>query len=211
MSPARSPRPPDAASPLSSRRRLWLTMGAFVGLLGIGVWLVFAKLPSFLQQQEAAGGTTPATAAKSGDARKIQATLFYVTEDGAELMPVGREVLYGASPSEQAKYIVEAQVAAPPGGMVSAIAANTKVRSVFLGSKGDAYVDLGAEAATSHTGGSLNEALAVFAIVNALSANLQGVTSVQILVDGKEVDTLAGHVDLRQPLARAAKWVRKAQ
>ena len=108
-----------------------------------------------------------------------------------------------------------------PGGMkararftyatVSAIAADTKVRGVFLGSRGDAYVDLGGESVAGHTGGSLNEALAVFAIVNALVSNLPGVTSVQILVDGKEVDTLAGHIDLRQPLSRASKWVRKGQ
>jgi hypothetical protein len=28
-----------------------------------------------------------------------------------------------------------------------------------------------------------------------------------MLVDGKEVDTLAGHVDLRNPLGRNATWV----
>ena len=32
-------------------------------------------------------------------------------------------------------------------------------------------------------------------------------TAVQILVDGREVDTLAGHVDLRRPLERNMKWV----
>ena len=32
--------------------------------------------------------------------------------------------------------------------------------------------------------------------------NLPAVTGVQILIDGKEVDTLAGHVDLRRPLRR---------
>ena len=32
-------------------------------------------------------------------------------------------------------------------------------------------------------------------------------TRVQILIDGKEVDTLAGHVDLRRPLAKSLEWV----
>ena len=39
-------------------------------------------------------------------------------------------------------------------------------------------------------------------IVHALTFNLPAVTSVQLLVDGKEVDTLAGHVDLRRPLSK---------
>jgi hypothetical protein len=33
------------------------------------------------------------------------------------------------------------------------------------------------------------------------------VSSVQILIDGHEVDTLAGHVDLRRPLTRNPAWV----
>ena len=34
------------------------------------------------------------------------------------------------------------------------------------------------------------------------------ISRVQILVDGKEVDTLAGHVDLRHPLEKNLKWVK---
>jgi flagellar basal body-associated protein FliL len=206
---------PSAMSKLPPRRRLWIMIGTGVALLLAGVWLVFAKLPSFLTRST--GDATPASkaagssGAPAAEGRKIQATLFYVSDDGAELIPVNREVPYGASASEQARHIVEAQVAAAPQGYVSAIAAGTTVRSVFLAGRGEAYVDLSPEAAAAHSGGSLNEALAVFAIVNALTANLADVTSVQILVNGKEVDTLAGHIDLRQPLSQGTKWVRKAQ
>jgi hypothetical protein len=30
---------------------------------------------------------------------------------------------------------------------------------------------------------------------------------VQLLVDGKEVDTLAGHVDVRRPLLKNLDWI----
>ena len=63
----------------------------------------------------------------------------------------------------------------------------------------------------SYPGGSLNEMLTVYTIVEALTANLPAVSAVQILVDGHEVDTLAGHVDLRQPLRPAAQWVERPQ
>jgi hypothetical protein len=36
------------------------------------------------------------------------------------------------------------------------------------------------------------------------------VTAVQILVDGHEVDTLAGHVDLRRPLAKSTLMIQAA-
>jgi len=43
--------------------------------------------------------------------------------------------------------------------------------------------------------------------VRSFCLNLPAVTAVQLLVDGKEVDTLAGHVDLRRPLAKNLTWV----
>jgi hypothetical protein len=43
--------------------------------------------------------------------------------------------------------------------------------------------------------------------VNALTSNLPAITSVQILIEGREVDTLAGHLDLRRPIEPDARWV----
>ena len=178
-------------------------------LVGIGLWLVLALLPGILSRQP----ETPASGStgNAADGRRIQANLFYVSEDGGELVSVVREVPLGATPAEQARRIVEAQVSRPSDGNVSAIPGGTKVRAVFLGSHGDAYVDLSSDAALGHGGGTLDEALAVFAIVNAITSNLPDVTAVQILVDGKEVDSLAGHLDLRQPIRRATDWIRKGQ
>ena len=47
--------------------------------------------------------------------------------------------------------------------------------------------------------------------MNAVTANLPDVTAVQILVDGKEVDSLAGHIDFGKPIGRANDWIRKGQ
>jgi hypothetical protein len=41
--------------------------------------------------------------------------------------------------------------------------------------------------------------------------NLPAVSTVQVLVDGKEVDTLAGHVDLRRPLVKNLTWVEQTE
>jgi len=103
-----------------------------------------------------------------------------------------------------------AQVKAPPPGFVSAIPEGTAVRGVFMGGHGELYVDLTPEV-LKHPGGSLDEALAVYAIVQAVTTSLPDVTAVQILIDGKEVDSLAGHIDLREPIGKSDAWVRKGQ
>jgi hypothetical protein len=69
-------------------------------------------------------------------------------------------------------------------------------------SRNEAFVDLDATVRDKHPGGSLNELFTVYTIVNAVTANLREVQSVQLLIDGREVDTLAGHVDLRRPLRK---------
>ena len=156
--------------------------------------------------------TTPDDAAApadtaAADARKIRARLFYVDELGTGLQGVEQEVLYGATTAEQARRIVEAQIGPAPAPHVSAIPANTKLRTVFFTKAGEVYVDLSADLQANHPGGTTNETLTVYALVSALTANLPAVTGVQILVEGKEVETLAGHLDLRRPIEQDLKWI----
>jgi len=158
--------------------------------------------------------TTARTAAPAAAApvpappgRKIKARLFYVSEDGVGLTSVERDVAYGEGADEQAREILAAQIAPAVAPLVSAVPPGTTLRAVFITKSGDAYVDLSREARTAHPGGTVNELLTVYTMVNALTANLPAVTAVQLLIDGKEVDTLSGHVDLRRPLAKNAAWI----
>ena len=106
---------------------------------------------------------------------------------------------------------MQAQLAPVTDPLVSAIPAGTMLRAIFLTPQGQAFVDLSADVSSAHPGGSLSELLTIYTIVDALTSNLPAITSVQLLVDGKEVDTLAGHIDLRHPLRRSLKWVRRGQ
>ena len=78
---------------------------------------------------------------------------------------------------------------------------------MFISEAGEAYVDLSKDVSTAHSGGTLDELLTIYTLVNALTENLPAITAVQVLVDGKEVETLAGHVNLRRPLAKNLAWV----
>ena len=89
----------------------------------------------------------------------------------------------------------------------SAIPLGTKLQALFITNTGEAFVDVSPEIMFAHPGGSLNEMLTIYTLVDALTANMPAVTSVQLLVNGKEIETLAGHVDLRRPLARNMEWV----
>jgi hypothetical protein len=194
---------------LTPRRALTIGALAIVAVL-VGA-LMFWQLPRWTSRA-ASRATTRASAAPSPIApvppgRKIKARLFYVAEDGLRLTSVERDIAYGEGTSEQAREIVAAQIAPVVEPLVSAVPPGTTLRAVFLTQGGEAYVDLSRDVKATHPGGTQNELLTVYTIVNALTVNLPAVTAVQVLVDGKEVDTLSGHVDLRQPLAKNLNWV----
>lgn len=186
-----------------SRRMAGLLAIAIVAIAG--AWLLFVVLPRWSQREPARQSPTqPAPAAE----RKITATLYYVSEDGMSLVGVQREVPFGDSVLEQARHIVEAQMGPAPAPLASAIPAGTTVRALYVTERGDAFVDLSADARTKHTGGALDELFTVYTIVDALTVNLPSIARVQILIEGKEVDTLAGHVDLRHPLQKNLQWIK---
>lgn len=189
-----------------------MTRGRVIGLalggvsLGVLVlaafWAIFVGVPRWLGGTPEDPSPAAVTAGPDSLAPKIKARLFYVADDGLRLMSIEQDVPYARQTSDQAREILNAQLAPVPEPLLSAIPAGTVLRAVYVTPQGDAFVDLSQDAATSHPGGSLNELLTIYTVVHALTFNLPAITAVQLLVDGKEVDTLGGHIDLRRPLAK---------
>jgi spore germination protein GerM len=177
-------------------RRDVIIYGSLAAVLCAALLALFFVGPRWLSTPPAAEQAAGPAAA----ARKIHARLFYVDADGEHLTAVEQEVLYGEGTTQQAQRIVEASLAAAPAPHVSAIPAGTQLKALYLTPKGEAFVDLSSEVQKNHAGGTTAEILTVYALVDALTVNLPAITGVQLLVDGKEIDTLAGHLDLRRPL-----------
>ena len=188
-----------------TRLRILIAVAALILAFGVG-WIVRQSTRQGDPASPSAAAPQPVGAVAAAE-RKITATLFYISEDGMALRPVQREVAFGDPVTEQARRIIEAQLAAAPQPLASAIPDGTQLRALYISDRGDAFVDLSGEITNKHTGGALDELFTVYAIINALTVNLPAITRVQILIDGKEADTLAGHVDLRQPLSKNMKWI----
>ncbi len=187
------------------KRNYWIfvTLGAAAAL---GAWVLFVGLPRWYPPDTlpAATGTTTGT---SPAGARVDTTLFYISDDGMQLVEFERRLEQRAEPAAQARVILEAQLADPPAPLLSPIPPGTRLLALYLTERGDAFVDLSEEVALGHSGGSLEELFTVYAIVNALTTNLPAINAVQILINGREVDTLVGHVDLQRPLERNMQWV----
>jgi spore germination protein GerM len=187
-----------------------LQAAAIVAVFAAAVWAATLILERFVAPAPPASTDTAAAAATPG-VPHIVATLFYATADGQALAPVKREVPLEEGPRAQGRQILESELEPPPPPFVSVIPKGTMLRAFYITERGDAFVDLSPEISTAHPGGSTDELLTVYAIVNAVTANLASVQRVQILIDGKQADTLAGHVDLRRPFDRDTSLVRETK
>ena len=130
----------------------------------------------------------------------IEVTLYFGSSNGRSLAASVQEIVRHDDPTALGREVLESLVLAPPDGYVSVFPSGTRVRGFYMTNRNEAFADFSAEILVDHPGGAINELLTVYAVVNSVSANLPAIERVQILVDGREVDTLAGHVDLRRPL-----------
>jgi spore germination protein GerM len=188
--------------------RRYLPVAIGVVALGLLAWGVTSLLERLTARIDEAAVVTSKPA--PSETPHISATVFYATPEGDALMPIRREVPLADGLVAQGRQILITQLQPPPAPFISAIPAGTTLRAFYVTDKGDAFVDVSG-ISTGHPGGSLTELLTVYAIVNAVTANLPAVQRVQILVDGKEVDTLNGHVDIRRPVARDTSLVREGE
>ena len=133
----------------------------------------------------------------------IQVRLYVPAGSGESLSVQNQEIQLESSTQKQAKQVVELLLRRS-----SAIPRGVQLREVFITSQGVAYVDLSRELVQNHPGGTSAEQLTVFSLSNTLIANFPSIQMVKILVEGREVQTLAGHLDLTNPFGRGPAYLR---
>jgi hypothetical protein len=187
--------------------RQWVVIAA-IAIVAIGFAFALFTGLSRLLNSPAPSTETPAAAVAPAAANapavpRIKATLYFASEDGMRLVPAEAEVPLAEGVVAQARSIVEAQLSAEaPAPLLSTIPKGAALRGIFISQRNEAFVDLDPAIRTAHPGGTLQELMTVYTIVNVLLTNLPNLREVQILIGGQEVDTLAGHVDLRRPLRK---------
>jgi spore germination protein GerM len=102
---------------------------------------------------------------------------------------------------DEVKLVLNRLIEGPKGnGLVATIPPKTRLRELYI-SKGIAYPDFSREFIENHWGGTTGEIHTVYSIVNTLALNFEEIEKVQLLVEGRGIETIAGHLDLRRPLS----------
>lgn len=129
----------------------------------------------------------------------VDVTLFFLSEDDDLLHPEVRQIPDVDDISGNARRTIEELIRGSQDGLVSPFPRETRLRNFFLTDEGIAYVDFSKEFMNQHLSGSSAEIATVYSVVNTLTYNFSDIKKVFILANGKEQETLGGHVNLSQP------------
>lgn len=152
-------------------------------------------------QAELPAGAKAQGAQEGGQAQKPpqdeDVKVYFANEDGTKLIAKSKP----KAAQDKFRAAVNALIAGTGDkGAVSMIPKGTKLRDIKV-EQGVAYVDFSQDLVKKFNGGSTGEIMLVASIVNTLT-EFPEVKAVQILIEGKKVETISGHMDTSEPFKR---------
>jgi spore germination protein GerM len=163
-------------------------------VVAMGLYLRHMRLQA-RELESAAVDASPVAPPATGPTETVT---LYVADDTAGLLrPRATQIPLPGGRQQRAEELLRAllRIYQQPGATHPLVPA-ADIRAIYLVDPGAAVIDLNAAFADQHRSGIQSEQLTVNSLVQTLAVNVPGIQRVNILVEGKTRDTLAGHTDL---------------
>jgi len=165
----------------------------FLILIGIGLILLF--------HQQIFRSIKPLSERRGILVERKEVLLYFSDSEGEYLTGEKREISKKNEVKEEAKEAIIELIKGPKGKLIPTLPPRTKLLSLQINDAGLAKVNFSPALSKDHPGGSSGEMMTVYSIVNSLSLNFPQIKRVQIFIDGKPVETITGHLSLKQPIS----------
>jgi hypothetical protein len=161
----------------------------------------------------ASGSEDPTPVDPVPSASYVDLVLFFADDQAMEVLPELRKIEVPSDPSQRVStptLVVQELLKGPNDPLLSkTLPPEAKLLSVEV-ANGVAYVNFSKELQTKHWGGSAGEIMTIWSLVASLTQaeppeSASPISKVQILIEGKTVETLAGHYDISKPLVREVR------
>lgn len=189
--------------PLNRPWKFWLTTLLVFAVLGAAIFVPIlrkrmkrAARSQRQSEEQARRDLTQPIPTNPSDPR-VQAKLFWLSDaDNSMLAPVVVELPLSNDPVLRSKQVLNTLLAGPVDTELRTLPPDAVLLAFYLLPNGTGVADFSEALATSIPSGIASEQLAVDSMTRTLEANVPQVKRLKILLQGQEVETLAGHVDL---------------
>ena len=170
---------------------------SLITLIGVG-FLVFFFLSLFDYIYPPAGGKRAAVVPiVKKEKQKIR--LYFSDLNERFLIPKDRYIPGVESSNDKIGKLVKELISGPGTvDLARTFPRKTSLREVKI-KDGVAYIDFDRDLIDFHPGGSASEMLTIYSLTNTITINVPSVKKVKILVDGKNLKTIKGHIDTSKP------------
>lgn len=157
-----------------------------------------------LSSSSGSSSSSSSSSQSGSKAQLVNIKVYYPDENATGLVAVEKSI---KDTDNKYQAAVEALMAGTEKkGLANVFPKKAKLLQVTVSGK-VAKVDFSREMQKNFVGGSTGEEMLVGSVVNTLT-EFPEIQKVQILVDGQEVETLSGHMDLSQPLPRMTELLK---
>jgi hypothetical protein len=141
----------------------------------------------------------PPTKGSVAKREKQEVLLYFGDANERFLVSEKRYVLKEESMEGQAKEIVKALLDGSKTKLVNTFPEKVSLESIRIDDKSTAHVSFDNTLIQLHPGSCASEMITIYSLTNTLIRNVNGIKRVKLLVGGKEVDSIKGHISARQP------------
>ena len=210
MSPKRKKKGQKKSQRKSGVGRFFL----FLIIIGVGLFLAYQFRQEILDSLKPLLEKKPEEKIVSKEKKialkeKKAITLYFSEEEGEYLVGEKREIPKKESVEEEAKEAIIELIRGPRGELIPTLPSQTELLGLQLDQRGLARVNFNRALTKNHPGGSSAEMMTVYSVVNSLTSNFPNIKRVQFLVEGKQVETIAGHLSLRQSVPPKPDLIKK--
>ncbi len=131
---------------------------------------------------------------------KKEVVLYFSDASERFLVAEKRFVPKGKDTAAQAEEIVRSLIEGPKMGQIRTVPAGAKLLGIRI-TDGTATLNFDDPFIGQHPGGTASEVATVYSFANTLAQNLPEIKRVRFQVGGKDVTTIKGHIDLREPIS----------
>ncbi len=135
--------------------------------------------------------------------------LYFASAQGEMLVAESRDIVC-LEEVECVRLTVQALVKGPQSRLAPVLPDSTVVRGVEV-QNGAAVIDFSRDLVSAHPGGSISELLTVYGVANTVAVNFPHIRQVRILVEGQVLETLKGHVGVREPVQADFRYSRSPE
>jgi len=126
------------------------------------------------------------------------AKIYFSDPQERFLMSEKRYVIKENDAAAQAKEIVKALLEGSKVGLINTFPAGVVLIDVKVGDAGIAFVNFSKNLIKKYQGGSTAEMATIYSLTNSITQNIPSIKKVKILVEGKELSSIKGHISTRK-------------